>query len=108
MELRAQAQSSTPTWGSALLAPMRFPLPAEDLILVHVEQGQGLWRLRLDYHPLPDLPNLLVRASTASTGARSTMPPVRASVCSHDFSYVAFVARASAALSASSPSASPR
>jgi transposase len=47
MELRAQAQPSTPTWGSALLAPMRFPLPAEDLILVHVEQGQGLWRLHV-------------------------------------------------------------
>jgi hypothetical protein len=46
-QAQAQAQPSTPTWGSALLAPLRFPLPVEDLILVHVEQGQGLWRLHV-------------------------------------------------------------
>lgn len=106
---RTRGRPSTPPGGGVHLALERLPWPVEDWVLEHAAGEGTLARPppgRLVRGPRPA--RSAARASTASTGARSTRPPVRASACSYDFSYVVFVARASAALNASSPSASPR
>lgn len=85
MDLRAPAQPSTPTWGSALLAPMRFPCQPRTCASRTWSRARAFGACtcrppRLPPAARPAKPP--VRASTASTGARLLCGPARAAATS--------------------------